>query len=265
VMSATAIIALAQQRGWSSVRVRGSQAFRRAVWTAAAEHGMQVFGYSPTRGESAVLAQSASPDGHPARPSGDAKRAAAGRAHDPSLTGVLIDMGEAPYRHERTNAESFFVTLRDADGKAHTHWGVGLRKAIEQAGVTPGQRVALERLGKESVQVKRPVLDEKGDVSYRKTEVVERRLWGVRVLDPTPEAPPAAADTPTPRRASADPELAKALALIEQRMPQLPEALRLELRRHFDTAYARLSKPAARNATERGQTAQSNSRSARGR
>ncbi len=46
---------------------------------------------------------------------------------------------------------------------------------------------------------------------------------------------------PSPAGASADPALAKVLALIEKRMPQLPDLLCQEFRRHFDTAYARLS------------------------
>ncbi len=111
VMTATAIIELAQQRGWSSVRVSGSAAFRRAVWTAASERGIGVFGYTPTRGETAVLAQSASPDGHPSRSASGSKRPVPGRSSDPSL-GVVVDMGEAPYQHDRANSDSFFVTLR---------------------------------------------------------------------------------------------------------------------------------------------------------
>ncbi len=265
VMTATAIIELARQRGWSSVRVRGSSAFRRAVWTAASEHGIGVFGYSPTRGETAVLAQSASPDGHPSRSSSGSKKSAAGRSSDPSLTGVIIDMGEAPYQHDRANSESFYVTLRDADGQEHTHWGVGLQKAIEQASVARGDRVALERLGKESVEVDRPVLDAQGDVSYRKTQVVERRLWGVRVLDQTRDASPGARDTQIPSGASADPELAKALALIEKRLPHLPESSRQELRQHFDAAYARLGKSPRPEPPARDRSSKSVSRSGRGR
>ncbi len=174
-------------------------------------------------------------------------------------------MGAAPHQHERSNSESFFVTLRAADGQEHTHWGVGLQKAIERAAVTRGQRVALERLGKESVEVLRPVLDDKGDVSYRKTELVERRVWDVRVLDNTLDISLGAADTQIPSGASAEPELAKAFALIEKRMPQMSEALRQELRRHFDTAYARLSKARQPDSPARDRSSQSVSRSGRSR
>ena len=157
------------------------------------------------------------------------------------------------------------VTLRSSDGQEHTHWGVGLQKAIEKASVARGDRISLERLGKESVEVDRPVLDAKGDVSYKKTEVVERRVWDVMVVDEARDVSPAAVDTQIPAGASADPEVAKALALIEKRLPQLSEAQRQELRRHFDTAYARLSKSPRADAPARDRSSPSVSRSGRGR
>ena len=115
------------------------------------------------------------------------------------------------------------------------------------------------------MEVDRPILDAQGDVSYKKTEVVERRAWGVRVLDQTRDASPGAVDRPIPAGASADPELAKAFALIEKRLPQLPEAARQELRRHFDTAYARLGKSPPPDAPGRDRSSKSVSRSGRGR
>ncbi len=167
-------------------------------------------------------------------------------------------MGSAPYQHDRANSESFFVTLRSFDGQEHTHWGVGLQKAIEKASVARGDRVSLERLGKESVEVDRPVLDAQGEVSYKKAQVVERRVWAVKVLDKTPAAP-------APDGASADPELAKAFALIEKRLPQMPDSLRQEFRRHFDTAYARLSKSSQPDSPARDRSSPSLSRSGRSR
>jgi len=242
--------------------VRGSKAFRRAVWMAATERGMQVFGYSPTRGEQAVFAQGASPEGHPAPPSDGASKQKTGHAPDQTLTGVILDMGEAPYRHARANSASFFVTVRDAEGQEHTRWGVGLKKAIEQAGAAPGQAVALRRLGSEPVEVHRPVLDAQGDVAYRKTEVVKRGVWDVRVLENRRDSARSTMDTHSPDRASADPELAKALALIEARMPGMSPELKQELRRHFDGAYARCSQTQRGDAPAHDRSSQSLSRSA---
>lgn len=89
--------------------MRGSAAFRRAVWAAASERGLAVKGYSPTRGEVAVLAQSFAPDG---RSPDRFREQASTRSPDPSLSGAVVAMGEAPYRHDASNSPSFFVTLR---------------------------------------------------------------------------------------------------------------------------------------------------------
>ncbi len=140
-----------------------------------------------------------------------------------------------------------------------------MQKAIEKASVARGDRISLERLGKESVEVDRPVLDAKGDVSYKKTEVVERRVWDVMVVDEARDVAPRDANTQIPSGASADPEVAKALALIEKRLPQLPEASRQELRQHFDAAYARLGKSPRPEPPARDRSSKSVSRSGRGR
>lgn len=252
VMTATAIVEMAQGRGWTAIRVRGTKDFRRAVWAAAMERGLHVTGYAPTHGETAILAQSASPEGHPSRPVKGPQDSGAPHAPDPSLTGVIIDMGEAPYEQDTRNSKSFFVTLRDSAGNEHTHWGVGLQRAMERTGATIGQRVRLERFGTVPVEVDRPVLDEKGDISYRETEVKQRRLWEVHLLDRTQEITQRPRDTDIQAPLSRDPQLAKALELIEQRLPQLPPEQREEFRRHFDTAYARVNRAPALSKSARG-------------
>jgi len=55
VAVATAMVELAQSRGWSSVRVTGTQEFRRLIWTAATKRGLAVDGYSPSPGERAAF------------------------------------------------------------------------------------------------------------------------------------------------------------------------------------------------------------------
>jgi hypothetical protein len=94
---------------------------------------------------------------------------------------------------------------------------------------------------------------------------VERRVWNVMVVDEAQERSPAPVGTQIPTGASADPELAKALALIEKRLPQLPESSRQELRRHFDAAYERLGKSPRPEPPARDRSSKSVSRSGRGR
>jgi hypothetical protein len=52
-----ALIEISKERGWNSVTVKGSEAFRRAAWMEAARNGMQVAGYKPTELDLAQLKQ----------------------------------------------------------------------------------------------------------------------------------------------------------------------------------------------------------------
>ena len=42
------LVAIAQHRGWSSVRVQGAEAFRREAWLVARAAGLEVDGYRPS-------------------------------------------------------------------------------------------------------------------------------------------------------------------------------------------------------------------------
>lgn len=42
------LVAIAAHRGWTTVQVRGTTAFRREAWRAARQAGLDVQGYSPT-------------------------------------------------------------------------------------------------------------------------------------------------------------------------------------------------------------------------
>jgi hypothetical protein len=52
-----ALVEIAKERGWDSVTVKGSEAFRRAAWVEAAKNGMQISGYKPTELDLAQLKQ----------------------------------------------------------------------------------------------------------------------------------------------------------------------------------------------------------------
>jgi hypothetical protein len=52
-----ALVEIAKERGWDSVTVKGSEAFRRTAWIEAAKNGMQVAGYKPTELDLAQLKQ----------------------------------------------------------------------------------------------------------------------------------------------------------------------------------------------------------------
>ena len=93
--------------------------------------------------------------------------------------GELIDHGAAPYRRQPDAARSYFVSLRATDGKLHTHWGVGLESAMEQAGAMVGDQVTLAQTGKVPVTM----TDANGN-----EKTIQKNVWAVEIND-RPKAP----------------------------------------------------------------------------
>lgn len=52
-------VSIAEDRGWSAIKVTGTKAFRQAVWLEAASRGLEVNGYTPTEVEKAWAEQKA--------------------------------------------------------------------------------------------------------------------------------------------------------------------------------------------------------------
>ncbi|HEB3530058.1 TPA: hypothetical protein RZC51_001537 [Burkholderia cenocepacia] len=198
---------MALAKGWTHIRVKGHEDFRRAVWLEAAVRGIGVTGYAPSEHDRANLAelmqarmtnrveQMGTPGPQVAEP-------AAGKDATPAAgwTGQLIRHGVAPYQHEVSGASSYFVTLRDAAGTDKTLWGVDLERAMQASGAQPGQSVTLSNLGRQPVTVNEPVRDTTGQVVGEQPKSVERNVWKVQTAGPVqvPESAPAQSRTPSP-------------------------------------------------------------------
>lgn len=236
---AQALVELAQARGWTSIRVKGAKDFRRMVWTAAAQQGLAVEGYSPSAGEKALIDQ-ASPsfsERDESRSGGRARE----RAVDP-LSGVLLAHGPAPFQHQPENSPSYFVTVRDNAGGEATHWGLDLERALRESEAVVGDRVRLVRQGRQRVQVQEPVRDEDGVVVGHTWKEVDRIGWSVDRLGPTPDpiTDPRRRDQEPP--ADRDQHAAKVVDVFTaERLATLPTAERTRFRELYDDARNRLA------------------------
>ncbi|SHJ62198.1 hypothetical protein SAMN02745165_02791 [Malonomonas rubra DSM 5091] len=63
-MIAASLIQIAKARGWTEIKVRGSDDFRRNIWLKASEQGLEVKGYEPKGSDLAVLAKRLKPIDH---------------------------------------------------------------------------------------------------------------------------------------------------------------------------------------------------------
>jgi hypothetical protein len=87
--------------------------------------------------------------------------------------GKLIDYGPENYKYE-PGKPSYHVRL--ANGNEHgVLWGVGLEAALAESGATLGDRVSIERLGREAVNVN--------------GAAAQRGVWTIQKLSPEKEAP----------------------------------------------------------------------------
>lgn len=104
-----AMVTVAQHRGWTVIRVRGDEAFRREAWLEAQRRGLEVHGYTPTaRERQAEIRRTrdrartrAEAEVRPAKPMSLDRRAAiveavvAARMLDPDRARRLIDAARA--------------------------------------------------------------------------------------------------------------------------------------------------------------------------
>lgn len=240
VSVATAMVEMAETRGWSALKVKGTKDFRRLVWAAAARRGISVDGYSPSAGERAMLEQ----DQIASRPSrGDASDSRAdGRLRDrpaDPLAGTLVDYGSAPYQNQPENSPSYFVSLRGESGKVTTLWGLDLERAIDDAKAEIGDQVQLGRSGKQRVQVQKPIRDQQGKIIDQVLSETERNTWSVSVLsrsDRTNEA-----QDGQRREAGDDPIASKVIELFTaERLGKLPPEEQARFRELYEQARTRL-------------------------
>ena len=125
------LVAIAVHRGWSRVRVTGSDEFRREVWMAGRAAGLVVHGHRPSAREHEALARRAETSAPP--PS------AAERAE--GIEGVVLEIGSKAFRAGRP--ATAMVRLRTQDGRTLTLWGADLHAALARSGLGSGETVRL--------------------------------------------------------------------------------------------------------------------------
>lgn len=95
---ADSLVRIAHARGWSSIRVSGSEAFRHAVWRVAVVRGMRVRGYFPLAPAKASLAMKAAPSEtqHKSKPESPQRAGERSAGARPGSVGKsLLEMGKA--------------------------------------------------------------------------------------------------------------------------------------------------------------------------
>lgn len=168
---AASMVELAKAKGWTQLKVRGHEDFKREVWLQASLRGIEVSGYKPkdvdlarldelraARGNAVERAagreqrpqaergqpRPASHQHQPAKSSVEQEKAReAGQSEHVSLTGRLVAHGEAHFDFDAKNEKSYFVKVETPNG-LRIHWGHDLQKAMDTSGARTGDDVTLE-------------------------------------------------------------------------------------------------------------------------
>lgn len=178
---------VAQNKGWTDIKLRGSKEFRRAAWLEAQARGLGTKGYTPDERDLATLrdnlgqrqSNAIKPDGQER----NSPQAATQTVPEPEVGGKLIGHGEAPYLFKNENAPSYYATLEKSDGTPVTMWGVGIKEVLEGHNIEQGDHIDLQKGGKVATTIQEPLHDEVGNVSGFQEKQVYRNEWVVDVLE----------------------------------------------------------------------------------
>ncbi|CAJ3073200.1 exonuclease V subunit alpha [Burkholderia pseudomallei] len=96
---------------------------------------------------------------------------------------ILIEHGRAPYKNDAHKDPSYFVKVREADGRETTHWGVDLARAVKESGAQNGDAIDVKNLGKQPVTVRVKVRDAANRVIGEETKETQRVTWELRKVD----------------------------------------------------------------------------------
>lgn len=240
-----AIVSIAVARDWDKITVKGTEAFRRAVWLEASQRGLEVKGYKPSEVEKAKLAQSLEKrgvQGKSAGPvenvvekgisrevaqsldatphTGDAKAERINGAPLRQVAGQLIDRGKAPYEFNDKNEQNYFVRMKTDKGE-QVVWGKDLERALAESEAKIGEQVTLNYMGNQPVTVKARQYDADGKFVGVKEVETHRNTWNVERAEAFRNQDRSEAVSKHPELAGAYAQVAGAQAFAKEKLSHL--------------------------------------------
>lgn len=98
-----------------------------------------------------------------------------------SLSGILLEKGEANYLHDKENGKSFYLTILDKNNNQKTIWGVDLQE--KAAAIPLYQNIDVKFLGKQDVKINVAVKNEEGKTTSMEEKTVNRNSFDVKEND----------------------------------------------------------------------------------
>lgn len=98
--------------------------------------------------------------------------------------GELVDHGRAPYKFDKKNDESYYVTLKTPAGE-QVIWGKGLPEAMQDR--KKGDEIVLQNVGRRDVTVQETIRDDKGAVVSVRPKDSHLNAWSSELLSQVTE------------------------------------------------------------------------------
>ncbi|OED65909.1 relaxase NikB [Vibrio tasmaniensis ZS-17] len=184
----SAAMTLAAEK-FGSVKITGTKAFKQQVIDVAIAKDLNIVFDSPKLQQMFIEQKAAheqkqmaenTPDHSVDKPANTNEQK---QSQDVESKTTIVSFGVAPYMNDKNNDDSYHVTL--SNGK--THWGVGLKDAIDESKAKVGDEVSITKKGTETVEINVPVKDDQGKVIASEQKEVERGVWSVEVVNAAKE------------------------------------------------------------------------------
>lgn len=195
----SAMLSVAKSQSWDSVKVTGTEEFRREAWLQASLQGISVKGYTPKENDMIELqARSELLDKNTITgyakeqvKAPEAEKAPEAKANEPleklaglAIAGKILDYGHAPYP-DKPKSQSFFIEVQKEDGTKEKAWGLSLAEELKKTGAERGDKISMTKLDGEKVDILMPakVKDANGNVTGIESKPFQVQAWNVGVLE----------------------------------------------------------------------------------
>lgn len=149
------MLEIAQNNGWQSIKLKGSNEFKREAWLQASLQGLEVKGYKPTEQDKKLLETRQS---HLERSTNsitnDTSNTHKSEREKPihEATGKLVGYGIAVYPNSSNGSKTYYADIQDDKGNTQRLWGKGIQEALIHSNARQGDNLHLERTGNNGKQ-----------------------------------------------------------------------------------------------------------------
>ena len=204
-----AMAAMADAKGWSTIKVSGHPDFQREVWMEANLRGIKVRGFKPNEQDvktledrrernmrntvepapTELLQKVATERNGPTegqqtteKPQKRINKDQGSETTQRAYKGRLIEHGTANYKQDPDEKLNYFLKL-ETDAGEKTVWGLDLKRAISKSNAKTGDEVRLEFKGNQPVTVETLLRDKAGKVIGSEKIGALRNTWEVQKSD----------------------------------------------------------------------------------